>query len=83
VAFGAFVVTAVWVIDSGASHHMCNARSSFVEFKKLHTPIRIRLGDDSTVCATHHGLVNITPSFQVYALYTYVQVLASVNQQSR
>jgi transposase InsO family protein len=70
VAFGAFVVTAVWVIDSGASHHMCNARSSFVEFKKLHTPIRIRLGDDSAVCATHHGLVNITASFQVYALYT-------------
>jgi hypothetical protein len=63
-------MTAVWVIDSGASHHMCNARSSFVDLRKVQMPMQIRLGDDSMVRATHYGLVNVTESFQVYALYT-------------
>jgi transposase InsO family protein len=59
-----------WVLDSGASHHMCNALTSFVQLEKLGTPIRIRLGDNSLVLATHHGMANITESFQAYSLYT-------------
>jgi hypothetical protein len=59
-----------WVIDSGASHHMCNRRSSFIKLKKLEMPIGIRLGDNSIVHATHHGVARITASFKAYALYT-------------
>jgi hypothetical protein len=60
----------VWVLDSGASHHMCNDKTPFIRLEKLRTPIRIRLGDNSLVLATHHGLANITASFQAYSLYT-------------
>ena len=31
----------------GASHHMCNDRSSFTTFKKLHSLVHIKLGNDS------------------------------------
>jgi hypothetical protein len=48
-----------WVIESEASHHMCNDRSSFSTFKKLPHPIVIELGDNISVTATHYGIVNI------------------------
>jgi hypothetical protein len=66
----AFATLTVWVLDSGASHHMCNDQTAFVRLERLRTPIRIRLGDNSLVLATHHGLANVTASFQAYSLHT-------------
>jgi hypothetical protein len=34
-----------WVIDSGASHHMCNDRTRLNSINKLRQPIFIELGD--------------------------------------
>jgi transposase InsO family protein len=70
------------VIDSGASDHMCNDRESFHTFKKLPKPMPIRLGNNHTVYATHHGLANITQSFQAHALFTptFKHSLFSVSQ---
>ena len=59
-----------WVVDSGASHNMCNNRSLFISYKRLPSPITIKLGDDTTVTATYHGLVHITQDLQLDALYT-------------
>ncbi|CAI9783051.1 unnamed protein product [Fraxinus pennsylvanica] len=37
-----------WVVDSGASHHICHHRESFVDLKPLASPYHIRLptGED-------------------------------------
>ena len=62
---------AAWVADSGASHHMYNVRSSFIIFKKLRSPIHIKLGNDSVVIATFHGLISLagTGGYELDALY--------------
>ena len=38
-----------WVVDSGASHHICNTRSAFRNLHYLRSPISILLGDCSEV----------------------------------
>jgi len=79
----------VWLPDrftfcgcSGASHHMCNDRSSFSTFKKLSLPIIIEPGDDNSVTATHYGFVNVIQGYQVEALHTPTCRLSlpSINQ---
>ena len=59
-----------WDIDSRASHHMCNDRSSFSMFKTLSLLIVIKLGGNNSVTATHYGFVNVIQGYQVKALYT-------------
>jgi len=51
---------AAWVIDSRASHHMCNDRTRFNSIKKLCQPIVIELRDDNKVTVNHHGLDNVS-----------------------
>jgi hypothetical protein len=41
-----------WLIDSGASRHMCSNRNWFQQFSQLPTPIKVTLGDDSSINAT-------------------------------
>jgi hypothetical protein len=48
-----------WIIYSGASHHMCNNQDSFHSYKRLPSPITIKLGDKTTVIAIHFGFINI------------------------
>jgi hypothetical protein len=61
---------AAWVIDSGASHHMCNDCTTFNSIKTLHRLIVIELGDYNTVTVSHHGPINISQEYKVNALYT-------------
>jgi hypothetical protein len=46
-----------WYIDSGATDHIANNRWSFSQIKRLQSPIRIRMGDESTIMATEIGTV--------------------------
>ena len=53
----------MWLIDSGASSHMCCERDMFDTFEQI-TPINIYVGNDATIKAVGKGTVRMT---------TYVQ----------
>jgi len=74
--------SAASVIDSVASHHMCNDRTRFNSIKKLRQPMIIELGDDNKVAVSHHGLVNVSQKYKGNALYTprFRLSLLSINQ---
>ena len=48
---------AVWIVDSGATCHMCSDRKLFVNFNSLAEPRYITLGDGHTVKAVGRGVV--------------------------
>lgn len=48
---------AVWIVDSGATCHMCNDRSIFMEYENLKTPQKVTLGDGYEVNAVGRGAV--------------------------
>jgi len=60
----------MWVIASGASHYMCNDRTSFSTFKKLLLLVVIELGDNNSVTATHYRFVDVIQGYQLDALHT-------------
>ena len=54
-----------WIVDSGATCHMCNDRSMFVEYKSLDVPMKVKLGDGYEVDTIGRGVVvlsSILPS---------------------
>ena len=53
------IKTGGWIIDSGASSHMCNKRNLFTEIKDI-TSISIVLGDGHSLNATAVGSVCLT-----------------------
>lgn len=49
-----------WILDSGASHHMCNNRELFCgDFVNLSVPKGVIIGDGSTIQATGRGRVDL------------------------
>jgi len=80
-ATGATAAAPKWDIDSGASHRMCNDRSSFSTFKKLSLPIVIERGDNNSVTATHYCFIN-PQGYQVKVLHTstFPLSLLSINR---
>jgi hypothetical protein len=40
------VMTSGWIVDSGATCHMCRCRSSFVEYQHLKKPEKVILGTE-------------------------------------
>ena len=70
------------VIDSRASHHMCNDCTSFSTYKNLSLPIALELGDNNSVTATHYKFVDVIQGYQVEALHTPTFRLSvlSINQ---
>ena len=48
-----------WIIDSGATCHICNDRSLFQEFKSLQKPQEVTLGDRSILKAQGTGDVTL------------------------
>jgi len=59
-----------WIIDSGASHHMCNgSKLDFLAYYRLMTPIDVMLGDDTCVRVTHYGTI-LVQNLQIDALHT-------------
>ena len=62
------VLPAIWIIDSGASHHMYNG-TDFITYGRLPNPIQIQLGDKTSVLATHHGSLRVQ-NHRINALHT-------------
>jgi len=58
----------MWIIDSGASHHMHNG-NDFTTYERLSNRIRIQLGNKTCVFTTHHGSVRVQ-DHQIGALHT-------------
>ena len=52
-----------WIIDSGATCHMCNDKSAFAKYEKLQTPMEVVLGDGYKVDAIGNGTVILTNQF--------------------
>ena len=46
-----------WIVDSGATCHMCNDDKLFVKLRSLKQPLEVTLGDGCTVEATGQGTV--------------------------
>ena len=46
-----------WIVDSGASRHMCCDNSSFTDFSHLDTPQQVQVGDGNILLATGIGKV--------------------------
>ena len=46
-----------WIVDSGATCHMCNDQSVFVTYESLKTPLKVTLGDGYEVDALGRGVV--------------------------
>ena len=56
-ATGSVQGNAAWIVDSGATCHMCNDRKLFAVFDGLEEPLEITLGDGHTVKAVGRGVV--------------------------
>ena len=61
-----------WIVDSGASHHLCVDSLAFDSLKRLPMPAPVYLDDGSRVLATGSGEVRINisnSSITIQALY--------------
>ena len=48
-----------WVIDSGATRHMCNNRKPFSKFIDLSAPLNVEVADGRTLYAVGKGSVSL------------------------
>ena len=48
-----------WIVDSGATCHMCNDKGLLAEFVSLKSPLEITLGDGHVLQAIGHGKVSM------------------------
>lgn len=48
-----------WIVDSGATCHMCNDESQFIELKQLETIQKVRLGDGRLLDGIAEGTVKL------------------------
>ena len=48
-----------WIVDSGATQHMCNNRDYFYKYEELLNPISIEIGDGNFLKAVAVGSVSI------------------------
>ena len=48
-----------WIVDSGATCHMCNYMSQFVEYQSLKKPEKVTLGDGHRLDAVGSGTVEL------------------------
>ena len=52
-------VSAAWVVDSGATSHMCYHRDSFIDYEDLQRPEKVTLGDGRNLEAVGRGTVSL------------------------
>ena len=52
-------MTSGWIVDSGATCHMCNSRLMFVEYRGLEKFEKVTLGDGHSLDAVGRGTVGL------------------------
>jgi len=52
----------LWVVDSGASKHLCHKRTRFQSIEKLRVPVQIVTADNTTLWASEIGFVQLYPT---------------------
>ena len=52
--------TDAWLIDSGATCHICNNRELFIQYQTFKTPQKVSVGDGYTLEAVGSGIVALT-----------------------
>jgi hypothetical protein len=71
-----------WILDSGASHHICNNPQWFHSYSEI-TPIRVKLPNGNYVLAKHSGIIKFSASFSltdVLCVHDFSVNLVSVSQ---
>ncbi|GAU22432.1 hypothetical protein TSUD_123190 [Trifolium subterraneum] len=53
-----------WIVDSGASHHMCSSTQCFHSYREI-IPIKVRLPNGNVVLAKHSGVVKFSDSLVI------------------
>jgi hypothetical protein len=53
-----------WIIDSGASHHICNSTQWFHSFSEI-TPVSVKLPNGNSVIAKFSGVVKFSDDFSL------------------
>lgn len=53
-------VASNWIVDSGATCHMCSDPKVFTKFRSLEPPQKVTLGDGHELKATGQGIVKLT-----------------------
>jgi len=48
-----------WIVDSGATCHMCNDRKLFVDMRNLESPQQVTLGDGSPLEGPAEGTIKL------------------------
>ncbi len=56
---GQAVTSSTWIVDSGATCHMCNFRKQFVSYNKLVKPENVVIGDGRSLKAIGRGSVRL------------------------
>ncbi|KAK4410377.1 Retrovirus-related Pol polyprotein from transposon RE1 [Sesamum angolense] len=72
-----------WIVDSGATNHMCGDARFFTTLTKLHKPTQVHLPDNSISYATHLGNIVLSPKLtltDVLLIPSFKHNLISVSQ---
>ncbi|XP_019240730.1 PREDICTED: uncharacterized protein LOC109220718 [Nicotiana attenuata] len=73
-----------WIIDSGASEHMCFDSNAFISLTPLPVPLQINLTDSYRITVTHIGKISILPNYVVEkVLYASLMKSAQVFGEAR
>ncbi|KAL0446094.1 UNVERIFIED_CONTAM: Retrovirus-related Pol polyprotein from transposon RE1 [Sesamum latifolium] len=54
-----------WIVDTGATNHMCGDISLFHSLTPLHIPVKVHLPNNSIVDATHQGDIILSPTLDL------------------
>lgn len=76
-------LSSCWIIDSGASNHICTSLSFFSSYSVVHKSMSVQLPDGSHVPVTHIGTVHCSPSLvlmNVFHIPSFKFNLLSISQ---
>ncbi|KAF2348506.1 Zinc finger CCHC-type [Trinorchestia longiramus] len=61
-----------WIVDSGATQHMCNKQSEFSSYSDLSSPVRVEIGDGKALKGIGDGDVRLKitlPNIQINLMF--------------